>query len=578
MGRYVFQPMSYSEYLSKFINGLKTGELLVNLQDHDIYVTEEGFNVPVPIISPLRNEIIKYLENDLEGIKTRMSLNPAKIDRLFKMKSEMEEEQQNIYGRIRDLQSDERYIRNKYLFINKITEYNVNQLGDLTFNIKDYDDSLTNYIGEINKLSNIFNDINNDCSSYDKLYQNRNKELEQIWSFIDNIYKEMANRINKFKNLEGNMKIYNYSSREIDIYDVYWNRRLNRFQEGFGDYNLRGSSNTLSYIKDNKKTYMNYCLDVTSRYKAFMSRHSELQHPNLSIDEFHTYTGTNILYPGFMNKVDLNGNNNTKIARHYYPFDCFELPAFTKGSDYNTGKNIYNDIINKYDGFKPDNDVVACGIDFTSNSKVDDIINYIRSASNNVLPYIYGDYSDANKNGFAKKCKASNTPSQSTAYNTTSWGKKLNIYNNVYDFDIKEYHGGKLGFLNKDITKFSPKQYLPKYMCGINNSSSVRNGIKDLVLFNREVGGKDNRKEKSTLFGKTDVVYTIYSHVLPSVARCVTQSWAGHGGREYIASSTTHNSDAIIFRIGLVKKFKETVITSSANLKYDNSKGWVRKK
>ena len=572
MGRYIFQPMSYREYLSKFINTLKTGELLVNLEDHDIYVTEEGINIPVPIISPLRNDIINYLENDLEGIKVRMSLNPSRIDNLFKIKSEIEKEEQDIYGKIRELNSIEDYVRNKYVFINKITEYNVNQLGDLVDNVKDYGNSLGNYKKEIDELMRIFNSINDDCSSYDKLYNNNNAELMEIWNFLSDIYKELNNKINKFNTLSGNIKIGNYSTRNIDIYDIHWNRRLNRFQEGIGDYNLSTYTSGLSYTND-RTQYVKNCLDVTSRYRCFMSRHSQLQPGNLSIEGFYMYRGSNILYPGFMNKKDLNkSNKGSIIGRHFYPFDCFELPAFTSSSYKNIGKEIYNKVISKYDAFEPGDTTNT--FNGTGGIDVKKLIDYIRSASNNVLPYIYGDYSDANKNGFAVKCKASNTPSQNTAYNNSDWGKKLNIYKKEFSFDMKAYKGEykdesmNLGFKANNINKFSPNQYLPKYMCGIKNSSTNHKTL----LFNQG----ENEKDKSNKFNIDKIKYQIYSGVLPSVARCVTQSWAGHGGREYIASSCTHNSDAIIFRMGLVKTINETVMSSNINLKYDNSKGWVK--
>ena len=59
MGRFRYLPMTYDEYMNKYVNSLKTGELLVDLSSHDVYVTEEGFNIPIPTTKGLKEHVIK---------------------------------------------------------------------------------------------------------------------------------------------------------------------------------------------------------------------------------------------------------------------------------------------------------------------------------------------------------------------------------------------------------------------------------------------------------------------------------------------------------------------------------------
>src|SRR5699024_10075465 len=68
MGRDYYSPVSYHDYTEKYLNSLKTGELLVDMDSHDLYVTEEGYNIPMPTTSALKERIINYLENTIEGI------------------------------------------------------------------------------------------------------------------------------------------------------------------------------------------------------------------------------------------------------------------------------------------------------------------------------------------------------------------------------------------------------------------------------------------------------------------------------------------------------------------------------
>ena len=77
--------MTKAQYLEKYVNTLKTGEILVDLKDHDIYVTEDGYNLPIPSTKGIRDQVIDFLENDVEGIKLKKKIIPSiVVEKLMK--------------------------------------------------------------------------------------------------------------------------------------------------------------------------------------------------------------------------------------------------------------------------------------------------------------------------------------------------------------------------------------------------------------------------------------------------------------------------------------------------------------
>ena len=90
MARYKYLPMTKSQYMEKYINTLKTGEILVDLRDHDVYVTEDGYNIPIPSTKGIRDQVINFLENDVEGIKLKKRLIPSIVSEVSKKANDIE--------------------------------------------------------------------------------------------------------------------------------------------------------------------------------------------------------------------------------------------------------------------------------------------------------------------------------------------------------------------------------------------------------------------------------------------------------------------------------------------------------
>lgn len=84
MGRYIYKPLiayfdgdseeKKKEFLEKYKESLKTGELLVDLYNYDIYVSNSGLEYPIPVTSEIREEIINWIESE-EGPLSQYKIN-----------------------------------------------------------------------------------------------------------------------------------------------------------------------------------------------------------------------------------------------------------------------------------------------------------------------------------------------------------------------------------------------------------------------------------------------------------------------------------------------------------------------
>lgn len=378
MSRYKYIPMSYDDYMGKYINTLKTGELLVDLNNHDIYVTEEGFNIPIPTTKQLRDKIINYLENDLEGIKIRQQVIPGKINNLFSIKQAIEEQQQNIFDRTKNLLDDSRSLDRQYTFLNKVNENNVNQLGDLKVNLNNIKD--LNYVTRINSLINEFNRINTNAQSgvYSNDATNKNTYLNSLWTEIIALMSEVNNKLNGLGSFSGKIVLKRNATRTIEAYDVTYTRRL----YNFSNWTTINSASDLIYASQAIRP-------------KFISWFKGNAYQDLSMANIMDYgiRGTGFFYKNFPNKVDLNSGNT--YARRFMDWDLLEgIPAF----DY-------------------------------WNNPADWSLGYMRSNTNNLLPDYWGQGRYATSSGWTKRYKfetASNDYSK-FGYGADTWRKPFSI-------------------------------------------------------------------------------------------------------------------------------------------------------
>lgn len=226
MARYRYLPMTKAQYLEKYVNTLKTGEILVDLKDHDIYVTEDGYNLPIPSTKGIRDQVIDFLENDVEGIKLKKKIIPSIVIEVSRKANEIELNQGIISNTGDILESRLLNQRNTARFMSVVNENNVNQLGDLEINanrlkqITD-DDRLLTLINEFNRINNDARDIiTADTTKY-------NKELMEIYKDMYRLMNEANSKLNKLGHFLGEVQFKRIESYTGPAYDVTYSRRDN---------------------------------------------------------------------------------------------------------------------------------------------------------------------------------------------------------------------------------------------------------------------------------------------------------------------------------------------------------------
>src|SRR5699024_3405608 len=106
LGRFHYSPIDYKDYMNKYFNSLQTGELLIDFEGADIYVSEEGYNIPIPSNKKLKDDIIKYLENSIEGINYRTREIPRFIKQIEELRRKIEEQQDLMNRQYDDINMD----------------------------------------------------------------------------------------------------------------------------------------------------------------------------------------------------------------------------------------------------------------------------------------------------------------------------------------------------------------------------------------------------------------------------------------------------------------------------------------
>ena len=73
-GKYIYKPLQFSDYINNYVNASKTGEIMLDVENDDIYVTEEGINLPISKTKELRTKVLNFLNNDIDGINLKSHL------------------------------------------------------------------------------------------------------------------------------------------------------------------------------------------------------------------------------------------------------------------------------------------------------------------------------------------------------------------------------------------------------------------------------------------------------------------------------------------------------------------------
>lgn len=199
MGRYIYQPIimtNYSdqEYLKRYKQSIQTGELLVDLQNYDIYVTEEGIELPIPITKNLREVVMDYIRSIKSDFNTRYMYLLRYADNIRKLKEEIDKLNINLRPSIINLdrQTTGAFYRNKYYESN--TLQNLHLSGSINVNIfNDYNDiSTSKYRKLVEELMWLYKHFNTELIKVNnKILNNSNLDITNANAGLRNIYNDI---------------------------------------------------------------------------------------------------------------------------------------------------------------------------------------------------------------------------------------------------------------------------------------------------------------------------------------------------------------------------------------------------
>src|SRR5699024_12113568 len=311
MGRYYYSPVSYHDYTEKYLNSLKTGELLVDMDSHDLYVSEEGYNIPMPTTSALKERIINYLENTIDGINFRKSEVPLLIKNIEKIRVDLEDRQNEISKEYEGFEGQivQDLVTNKYL--NKITQNNINQLGDLRLTVDEIDFEYLDT--RIFELIDEFNLLNMDFRSnvYIDDANTKNAILMEIWTDIQKLMDESNKKLNRMGTFSGSLTLKKNVTKRQTVYDAYYTKRQFNFTlGGHADIGMR--------YRQNYQTQQQYLDGIKKAREGFIKWfYGQKYLDPLTRKRLPGMRGSGLWYKGFATKRDeqtgsLNGRRHEK--------------------------------------------------------------------------------------------------------------------------------------------------------------------------------------------------------------------------------------------------------------------------
>lgn len=335
MGRFHYSPINYKEYLKKYLNSLQTGEILIDFEGKDIYVSEEGYNLPIPSNKKLKDDIIFYLENTIEGINFRTREIPRLIKTIDDLRERIENKQNLINKDYDDVNSTIDENMRDLTYISKVTENNIQQLGDLRLTVDKND--LQFIDKRLLDLVDQFNLINSD--SRNKVYvddaNNKNKQLLEIWNEIQALMDDVNKKLTKMGSFSGTLTLKRSTTVRRMAYDVYYSRRQFNFtvNGGHGDIGLPYAWN---YAYN-----LNQYLDLTKKVKKGFIKwfYGQKYLDALTRLRFPAYNGSGFWYKGFATKID--ARNGSIHGMRNPSWDLFETVPL-KGQLNQTDRNNFN--------------------------------------------------------------------------------------------------------------------------------------------------------------------------------------------------------------------------------------------
>jgi len=197
MGRYIYQPIimekySDQEYLKRYKQSIQTGEMLVDLQNYDIFVTEEGIELPIPITRNLREIVMSYIRSLKGDFNTRYLYLLQYADKIRQLKETIDNLNTDLRPNIisLDRSATQNYYRN--IYFENLTLNNLRLAG--TQNID----------------GNIFN-----------AFKNSTGETAVLLDNLINLYKLFNSELTKINNTLANNTTINITSATNGLRGIY---------------------------------------------------------------------------------------------------------------------------------------------------------------------------------------------------------------------------------------------------------------------------------------------------------------------------------------------------------------------
>lgn len=226
MPRYVYKPLigytpeNKSEFLQKYKESLMLGELLVDILNYDIYVSKDGLEIPIPVTSDLRKEIISFIKdymygpipnsicyNDETVINRGSFLEPPKndeeynsyqkkIEAIEKMKLEIKEIREKVNNDSSDLENNVMRMEHeiKYFF-SDLNLFNLSNAYKFNQTIKDIQQSLNSLDNEILEETQKFMKYKDTFKFYNDKIEIIKKDMRNIYANVINLYSEINAKV-----------------------------------------------------------------------------------------------------------------------------------------------------------------------------------------------------------------------------------------------------------------------------------------------------------------------------------------------------------------------------------------------
>lgn len=308
--------------MKNYINTLRTGEILVDFDDYDVYVTEEGLNIPIPVTKGLREKVLEFIKNDLDTGLFKQSQIHDDISHTTALIQKINEKQQEENNRLNFAQKRFNDAKQRIVYLSDINEKNINQLGDIILQTGDYDKFIKDTTGKLKDYIDLFNKINND-SSFNDDQRLKNQKLMNIWDAIRDLMKDTNEALDELPSATGKVHFVYTNTVDAWIYDVDYSDFLSQHGE-YSPYRIWDHT-----------SYARACRNLQGNYERFIKGTGPGDMSGLwingpwygNINPAHRRlggfdVGANILYPGFSGKINLECNDN--MASHFSDWDLAE--------------------------------------------------------------------------------------------------------------------------------------------------------------------------------------------------------------------------------------------------------------